>query len=98
MAATHHHLPFTTLAVALASLAIAAALAGAAVAAGSPGSRPTAVQIVRISTHSFDWGAAGIGAAAGVGISMLAVGAVLLIKGNRRDRAALRRLAVKEQR
>jgi hypothetical protein len=43
----------------------------------TPGaSQPTAaVRIVRVSTPGgFDWGDAGIGAAAGVGLAMLAVG------------------------
>jgi hypothetical protein len=47
------------------------------------GARRHSVQIVRVSEHSFDWGAAGIGAAAGIGISMLAVGGGLVLTGAR---------------
>jgi hypothetical protein len=53
-------------------------------------SRQPAVQVVRIPTGSgFDWGDAGIGAAAGFGLSMLAIGGRLLITDKpRRQRQA----------
>jgi hypothetical protein len=47
------------------------------------GARRHSVQIVRVSDHSFDWGAAGIGAAVGIGMSMLAVGGGLVLTGAR---------------
>lgn len=86
-----------TLAALIAGVAngVDAGVAGAA-AAGS--SRPSGVQLIRVSTHGFDWGDAGIGAAAGIGISMLAVGAGLLLTSTRRGIAPPRRLTTKEQR
>jgi hypothetical protein len=102
--AKHHHPTTTKLVLALslaiaAVAALAAGLAGTAGAAGGGKSSPaSAVQIVRISTRKFDWGDAGIGAAAGIGISMLAVGAALLFTGDRRPQQQQQpRLAPKEQ-
>jgi hypothetical protein len=96
---THHHPSRRTFALALvlAGLASATVTEAGAAARSSTAPRQSAVQIIRVSTHEFDWGTAGIGAAAGVGISMLAVGGGLLITGTRRDRASLRRLTAKEQ-
>jgi hypothetical protein len=75
------------LVLAVATYALAVALAVAATAAGSStSSRPSAVQIVRVTSHKFDWGDAGIGAAAGIGLAMLATGGGLLIAGTRRAR------------
>jgi hypothetical protein len=71
--------------------------AAAAGAAGSSSARPSAAQVIRISTHAFDWGDAGIGATAGIGISMLAVGASLLLTSARRDIASGRRPTAREQ-
>ena len=89
MAAKHHSPYKTTLAVALSALAAVLASASRAAAAGSASSRPSTVQVIRITTHGFDWGDAAIGAAAGIAISMLAVGATLLITGNRQQRRSL---------
>jgi hypothetical protein len=53
--------------------------------AGAPASsRQPEAQVIRVSSRGFDWGDAGIGAIAGVGVSMLAVGGGLLIAGSRR--------------
>ena len=74
--------------LALATCTLPGALVGAAPGSGSSQStRPSAVQIVRVSTRGFAWGDAGIGVAAGIGVSMLAVGGGLLIIGTRRPRA-----------
>jgi hypothetical protein len=93
---THHHHPTTTT-LTLAALAALAALAvaastGTAAADSKPRvgttvrSHPPAVQVIRVSEHGgFDWGDAGIGAAGGIGLSMLAVGGGLLIAGHRQD-------------
>jgi hypothetical protein len=99
MAAKHHHFTKRTLALALATAALAGTLGGEATAAArsDTGSRPPAVQIVRVTTHNFDWGDAAIGSAAGIGISMLAVGATLLIISNRQHRKPRPRLTAKEQ-
>ena len=43
-----------------------------------------AAQVVRVSTTGFDWGDAAIGATAGFGLSMLALGGGLVIAGARR--------------
>jgi hypothetical protein len=43
-----------------------------------------AAQVVRVSTTGFDWGDAAIGAVAGFGLSMLALGGGLVIAGARR--------------
>jgi hypothetical protein len=90
---TKHHPARTTLAL-LGAVVLVAALANslATEASANPGShdRPgQSVQIVRITDHGFSWGDAGIGAAAGIGISMLAVGAVLAVsRGDRRVAAS----------
>ena len=47
-------------------------------------SRPPAVEVIRVSTQEFDWGDAGIGAAGGIAVSMLAVGGGLTIARTRR--------------
>jgi hypothetical protein len=53
--------------------------------AGKPS--PQAAQVGRAPAPSgFDWGDAGIGAAAGLGLSMVAVGGSLVIAGKRRHR------------
>ncbi len=100
MAAKHPHQTLTTLPRVLAALAIGGALAGGVLAAAARAvgsSRPSAVQIVRVSTHSFDWGDAGIGAAAGIGISMLVLGAALLITSSRREPKPTPRLTTRAQ-
>jgi uncharacterized membrane protein len=85
---THHHHPGRRpLALGLLICALACAAVTEASAATRTVARPSAVQIVRVSSHNFDWGDAGIGAAAGIGISMLAVGAALLISGARHNQA-----------
>jgi hypothetical protein len=54
----------------------------------APQPRPS-TQIVRVDAPGgFDWGDAGIGAAAGLGLSMLAIGGGLLISGGRRARTS----------
>lgn len=85
---TSHHPTKHTLALTLALAALAsAALADAGAAAGNAaGSHQSGVQIIRVSAHGFNWGDAGIGAAAGIGFSMLAVGGGLLITGTRHSR------------
>lgn len=89
---THNHPIKTTLALALALGAIAPAAASARFdlnpepVSTTPSPEP-AVLVVRESTPGgFDWGDAGIGAAGGLGLSMLAVGGVVVITGRRRDR------------
>lgn len=68
----------------LAALASAAPAAAGAAGGSALASRQSGVQIIRISGHGFDWTAAGIGAAAGVGLSMLALGGGLVVAGARR--------------
>jgi hypothetical protein len=75
-----------------------ALFAPVAVAANARPARASGVQIVRIDTHGFDWGDAGIGAAAGIGISMLAVGGGLILAGARRARSQQQRLTQREHR
>jgi hypothetical protein len=82
---------------------VAAMLAGSAsttmAARGGTSSRqPTGVQLVRVPTHGFDWGDAGIGAAAGIGLTMLAVGAALLLGAKRQQRAPRARPTARESR
>ena len=80
----HHHTLTRTLRpiIALVVLAVFAWTVGrgdsVATAAG-PSPHAGGAQIVRITTHAFDWDSAFIGAVAGVGISMLVVGAGLRI-------------------
>jgi hypothetical protein len=96
----HNHPLKTTLALTLALGAIAPTAASARVdlnsppagfAINSPPAKTTqspqpAVQIVRLpAPGGFDWGDAGIGAAGGFGLSMLAIGGGLVIT-QRRDR------------
>jgi hypothetical protein len=83
----------TTLALALALSAIAPAGALAkfdlnpTVATTTPSPQP-AVQIVRVTAPGgFDWGDAGIGAAGGLGLSMLAIGGGLVITQRRERRS-----------
>jgi hypothetical protein len=90
MAPRNH--PFkTTLALALAVGAIAPTAASARYELNplTPTTTPShqpAVQIVRVpASGGFDWGDAGIGAAGGFGLSMLAIGGGLVIT-QRRDR------------
>lgn len=85
--APHDHTITTALVLALILNAAAGAIAGRASAASggrhSTAQRPS-VQIVRVSPPDrFDWGDAGIGAAGGFGVSMLGVGAGLVISGMR---------------
>jgi hypothetical protein len=83
----HNHSGSSTLATTLVIVVTAAAGAAAKTShhAGTPASsRQPAAQVIRVSSRGFDWGDAGIGAAAGVGLSMLAVGGGLLITANRR--------------
>jgi hypothetical protein len=56
--------------------------------AGTPAQTPAAVAAPAPS--GFDWGDAGIGAAAGVGLSVLAVGGSLVRVGRRRHYATAR--------
>ncbi|MDT4919548.1 MAG: hypothetical protein QOI15_450 [Pseudonocardiales bacterium] len=71
----HRHLIETTLALAL------AAPAGASPPPRPEPSAPT-VQVVRVATPDrFDWGDAGIGAAGGLGLAMLALGGGLVVAG-----------------
>ena len=92
MTPRNHPVPIkTTLALALALGAIAPAGALAKLdltptAATTTTSPQPAVQIVRVpAPGGFDWGDAGIGAAGGLGLSMLAIGGGLVI-AQRRDR------------
>jgi hypothetical protein len=100
---SHHHTTATQvlLGIALVLAALASVLvadAGASDGSAAVSARRHSVQIVRVSDHGFDWGAAGIGAAAGIGISMLAVGGGLVVAGARADHKPHVRLTAKEQR
>jgi hypothetical protein len=77
----------TTLALALTLGAIgpAAAQARPQPTAGPPAGDTPQV-IVSSAPRGFDWGDAGIGAAAGLGLSMAAVGGGLFVVGRRRPR------------
>ena len=79
----HNHPTKSTLALALAVLA-PATTAGAATTTAP---RPPAVRVISVTTHGFDWADAGIGAAGGVGVSMLVVGGGLLIAQRRERRS-----------
>lgn len=58
---------------------------GAAPAIAQQDSPRARVTVVRVSDHGgFDWADAGIGAAGGVALSMLAVGLVLLVSARTR--------------
>jgi hypothetical protein len=83
---TFHQLLKATLVLSVVLAAVASpALAGKSPHGGGPASsRQEAAQVIRVSGRGFDWGDAGIGAAAGVGLSMLAVGGGLVIAGIRR--------------
>jgi hypothetical protein len=98
---TNHHRTRTDLfALGAALLVVTVAISLATRASANTGSVRGAgqsVQIVRITDHAFSWGDAGIGAAAGIGISMLAVGATLIVIDVRRDRTPRVRLTTKEQ-
>ena len=98
---THHHAIKATLGLMLAVGAIAPAAASARfdqnpVFVPPPASQPTAVQpavqVIRVSAGgSFNWGDAGIGAAGGLGLSILAVGGGLVFtqrRGHRSGRSA----------
>jgi hypothetical protein len=85
----HNHPIKTTLALTLALGAITPAAASARYelnpppAPASTSSQP-AVQVVRVpAPGGFDWGDAGIGAAGGFGLSMLAIGGGLVIAKRR---------------
>ena len=97
----HHHLLRTVLGVSLVVGAIAPAAASARfdtnpVFVPAPGNQPTAsqpvVQVVRVvAPGGFDWGDAGIGAAGGLGLSMLGVAGSLAVtrrRGRRTTRSA----------
>jgi hypothetical protein len=89
---THNHPIKTTLALAMALGAVAPAAASARVdfnpgTAGATPSPAPAAQVVRVSAPGgFDWGDAGIGAAGGFGLSMLALGGGLGVVAQRRGR------------
>lgn len=90
----HNHQIKTTLALTLALGAIAPAAASARfdlnppVAPTTPSARP-AVQVVRVSAPGgFEWGDAGIGAAGGFGLSMLAMGGGLVVAQRRGRRSS----------
>ena len=99
---TSHHPARTSLSVLgvvllLAPLANGLATQASANAGSSTHRSGQSVQIVRITNHDFDWGDAGIGAAAGIGISMLAIGATLIVTQTRREQPPRSRLTTKEQ-
>lgn len=97
---THHHPIRTNTIVVAVVLVLAALSAAAAHASASTTNRtasPQSVQIIRVTARGFDWGDAGIGAAAGIGISMLAVGASLILTASRRNHQPRARLTAKEQ-
>jgi hypothetical protein len=86
---TYHPIK-TTLAVALALGAVAPGAASARLnlnpTPALPAPAPPAVQVIRVAAPAgFDWGDAGIGAAGGLGLSMLAVGGGLAIAQHRRS-------------
>jgi hypothetical protein len=73
----------------LAGTTLTLALTVLAPGSGGPASAPTpcgpATQVIRVSSHAgFNWGDAAIGAAGGIGVVSLAVGAALLSPGGRR--------------
>ena len=79
-------------AVALTAILGAVAPSAASAGSGASGSKggygpspPPTIQIVRTSEHGgFEWGDAGIGAAGGVGLSMLLLGGSFVITGGQR--------------
>jgi hypothetical protein len=80
----HNHKIKSALALALAAVAVAPAAASAkplpADPPGWPASTPT-IQLVQAPPSSgFDWGDAGIGAAGGLGLTMLAMGGVVVAR------------------
>jgi hypothetical protein len=81
--------PTLALALALGAIAPAAASARPLELMG-PRTQPTpepTPQIIRVAAPSgFDWGDSAIGAAAGLGLSMTAVGGGLIVFGKRRHR------------
>ncbi len=99
----NHHSIKTTLALALALGAIAPASASARFELNPPAPTGTtspqpAVEIVRVSAPGgFDWGDAGIGAAGGLGLTMLAAGGGLVIAGPRRRDADAQSKSISEQ-
>lgn len=86
---SHNHRLKTTLGLALALGTIAPSAASARLELNPPPATPTrstqpAVQVVRVSAPGgFDWGDAGIGAAGGLGLSMLAMGGGLVVTQRR---------------
>jgi hypothetical protein len=79
------------LALALGALAPAAAQAKLDLAPPpqvGPPSRPPARVVTSPAPAGFDWGDAGIGAAGGLGLSMVAVGGSLALVGRRRHATA----------
>jgi hypothetical protein len=87
----NHHIK-NTVALALSLSAITPAVASAKEIGTTPfGERyttPPPTTIVRVSTPAggFDWADAGIGAAGGLALSMLGIGAALVISSHRRVR------------
>ena len=101
---THHHPLRTALALSLAAGALAPAAAQARfdytggapapdVRAQAPTSSlagTTSPQVESPPPQGFDWGDAGIGAAGGVGLALVAVGGSFVLSGKRRSYAAAR--------
>jgi hypothetical protein len=88
-----------TLTLALGAIAPAAAQARPALDAGAPAPKPaqdlraeaktsslagTPARPRQVATHGFGWGDAAIGAAGGLGLSIVAVGGSLAVAGKRR--------------
>jgi hypothetical protein len=77
----HNHPVKAAVALALACAAIVPAVASARPIPADPAwpANQPSVQVVEVSGHhGFEWGDAGIGAAAGLGLSMLAAGGVVV--------------------
>jgi hypothetical protein len=82
----------TTLALALATAAVAPSVASARpiellAPPVAPSPQSTAHVVTVPATSGFDWGDAGIGAAAGLGFSALTIGGSLVLVGKRRNRS-----------
>jgi hypothetical protein len=86
-----NHPTKTTLAIALAIAGVAPSVASARPLEGgpppaTPSPRSTAHVVTVPAPSGFDWGDAGIGAAAGIGLSALTIGGSLVLVGKRRNR------------